>query len=173
MFWPDMLVSNKKGDVSRVSYMTGYPMKRLRTPSVINTRPPTLTHPLLVNISHSLFSFSFGSGLCSQSSFSTSSGKSKSPADGNILYFSETVCVLTFSSSLPALEGVLESSNGSCPNARLSLACPSELQLVLRELKSGVSGDCKGPGDSSSRNLCVLDLVGGRSNSADSAGVLL
>ena len=78
----------------------------------MNARPPTLTTPLLVKMSHSLFSFSFGSGLCSQSSFSTSSGNKRRPADGSMLYFSETVCVFTLSSSLPALEGALESSNG-------------------------------------------------------------
>ena len=116
---------------------------------------------------HSLGSFSFGSGLCSQSSFSTSSGNNRRPADGNILYFSETVCVLTFSSSLPALETVLESANGSMPYILLSLPLPSELKLVLRDRLS--TGD---PGtDSSSRNLCVLDRVGGISRvSAESIG---
>lgn len=49
-----------------------------------------------------------------------------------MLYFSDTVCVLTLSSKLPDLEGALESSNGE-PNGpcRLSLLPASELQLVL------------------------------------------
>lgn len=84
-----------------------------------------------------------------------------------MLYFSDTVCVLTLSSSLPALEGALESANGSAPYILLSLFFPSELKLVLLD---GVStGD---PGtDSSSRNLCVLDRDGGMSSvSAESTG---
>ena len=48
-----------------------------------------------------------------------------------ILYFSDTVCVLTLSSSLPALEGALESSNGEAKGPLLSLLPVSELQLVL------------------------------------------
>lgn len=48
-----------------------------------------------------------------------------------MLYFSATVWVL-ISSSLPALEGVLESSNGEANGpCRLSLLPASELQLVL------------------------------------------
>lgn len=132
-------------------------MKRTKSPQHTRTKPPTLAKPLLVKMLHSLCSFSFGSGLCSQSSFSTSSGNSSRPADGSMLYFSETVCVFTPSSSLPALEGVLESANGSIPYILLSRPLPSELKLVLREKAS--IGD---PGtDSSSRNLCVLDRVGG------------
>lgn len=54
-----------------------------------------------------------------------------------MLYFSETVWVFTFSSSLPALEGALESSkgeaNGEMNGPRLSLLPASEPQLVLRE----------------------------------------
>jgi hypothetical protein len=52
-----------------------------------------------------------------------------------ILYFSDTVCVLIFSSSLPALEGALESSNGEANGPyRLSLLLPaSELKLVRRD----------------------------------------
>lgn len=54
-----------------------------------------------------------------------------------MLYFSETVWVLTLSSSLPALEGALESSNGEANGEmngpRLSLLPASELQLVLRD----------------------------------------
>lgn len=84
-----------------------------------------------------------------------------------MLYFSDTVCVLTFSSSLPALDGVLESAKGSIPYILLSRPLPSELKLVLRDRSS--TGD---PGtDSSSRNLWVLDRVGGMSKvSAESMG---
>ena len=133
-------------------------MKRTRIPKVTRPRPPILAAPRLVKILHSLSSFSFGSGLCNQSSFSISSGNNRSPADGNILYFSDSVCVLTCSSSLPDRDGArdvaLESAKGSLPKA-----LPSELKLVLRDRPS--TGD---PGtDSSSRNLCVLERVGGMS----------
>jgi hypothetical protein len=48
-----------------------------------------------------------------------------------MLYFSETVCVLTLSSSLPAREGARESSKGEANGpCRLSLLPASELQLV-------------------------------------------
>lgn len=142
-------------------------MKRTNKPQHTRARPPTFIKPLFVKTLHSLGSFSFGSGLCSQSSFSTSSGKRSNPSDGRMLYFSETVCVLTPSSSLPALDGVLESANGSIPYILLSRPLPSELKLVLRDKLS--TGD---PGtDSSSRNLCVLDRVGGISSvSAESMG---
>ena len=94
-------------------------MKRINSPRVTRARPPMLAAPRLVKILHSLVSFSFGSGLCNQSSFSMSSGNKRSPAEGNMLYFSDTVCVVTCSSSLPALDGardvVLESANGSLP----------------------------------------------------------
>lgn len=91
-------------------------MKSTKSPNVTSANPPTLAKPRLVNMLHSRTSLSFGSGLCSQSSFSTSSGNSRSPAEGRILYFSETVWVFTASSSLlPAREGVLESANGSVP----------------------------------------------------------
>lgn len=84
-----------------------------------------------------------------------------------MLYFSDTVCVLTFSSSLPALEGALESSKGFTPYILLSR--PSELQLVLLDEPS--TGE---PGtESSSRKRCVLDLDGGSREVADSAGPLL
>lgn len=126
-------------------------------------RPPTLANPRFVKTLHSLDSFSFGSGLCNQSSFSTSSGNRRRPADGRMLYFSDTVWVLTFSSSLPALDGVLESAKGSNPYILLSRPFPSELKLVLLEKPS--TGD---PGtDSSSRNRCVLDRVGGMSKVSD------
>lgn len=71
------------------------------------------------------------------------------------------------SSSLPALDGALESSKG-LPPYRLSRPPLSELQLVRREGKAEGSGDLAG--ESSSRNRCVLERDGGRSNSADSAG---
>lgn len=138
-------------------------MKRIKSPRVTKARPPTLTNPLFVNILHSLVSFSLGSGLCNQSSFSTSSGNSKSPAEGSMLYFSDTVCVFTLSSSLPALEGARESANGSTPYILLSRLFPSELKLVLRD---GVSTGEPGA-DSSSRNLCVLDRDGGMSSVSD------
>ena len=141
----------------------GYPMNKIKRPITTKARPPTLANPLFVKILHSLDSFSFGSGLCNQSSFSTSSGNKSSPADGRILYFSDTVWVLTFSSSLPALDGVLESAKGSIPYILLSRPFPSELKLVLLEKAS--TGE---PGaDSSSRNRCVLDRVGGMSRVSD------
>lgn len=80
-----------------------------------------------------------------------------------MLYFSETVCVLTLSSSLPALDGALESAKGSDPYILLSLPLASELKLVLLDIVS--TGD---PGtDSSSLNLCVLDRDGGISRVSD------
>ena len=142
-------------------------MNKTRSPAVKIAKLPTLIAPLFVKMLHSLGSFSFGSGLCNQSSFSTSSGNNKRPADGNILYFSETVCVLTCSSSLPARDGALESAKGSPPYILLSRPLPSELKLVL--LDSVSTGD---PGtDSSSLNLCILDRVGGINRvSAESIG---
>ena len=95
-----------------------------------------------------------------------------------MLYFSETVCVLTFSSSLPALDGALESAKGFESYTLLSLLPPSELQLVLLDekplgvLKPFASGEPLAEG-SSSRNRWVLDLDGGSSNSADSVGPTL
>lgn len=51
-----------------------------------------------------------------------------------MLYFSDTVCVLMLSSSLPAREGALESSNGDAKGPLLlSLLPASELQLVRLE----------------------------------------
>ena len=84
-----------------------------------------------------------------------------------MLYFSETVCVLTLSSSLPALEGALVSAKGSRPYNLESRVLPSEPKLVRLDCVSvGVPGV-----DSSSRNRCVLDLDGGISNvSAESTG---
>ena len=147
-------------------------MNNISTPSVIKANPPTFTRPLLEKMSQSRLSFSFGSGLCSQSSFSTSSGKSSKPADGKMLYFSETVCVFTPSSSLPAREGALESSNGDANGPyRLSrLPIESELQLVLLDESS--EGDRIGDGDSSSRYRRDRVLLGCNNSSADSAGWL-
>lgn len=153
--------------VSGSSYNIGYPINRMSRPMVTNANPPTFTKPLLVQMLHSLVSFSFGSGLCSQSSFSISSGKSNSPAEGNMLYFSDTVCVFMLSSSLPALEGVLESANGSRLYIFESLGFPSEPKLVrLDGVSVGVLGT-----DSSSLNRCVLEREGGRRRvSAESTG---
>jgi hypothetical protein len=140
-------------------------MNSTSIPALSNTRAPTFTRPLLVKISQSLFSFSFGSGLCSQSSFSTSSGNSNSPAEGRMLYFSETVWVLR-SSSLPALEGARESSKGEAngPNLESRLPADSELQLVRRDDRA--EGDRNG--DSSLKGL-FFDFLGGSRSSADSA----
>ena len=81
-----------------------------------------------------------------------------------MLYFSDTVCVLRLSSSLPALDGALESSYGPGLYILLSLLPASELQLVLRESANG-SGE---PASGSSLNRCVLPLLDGGSNrSAD------
>lgn len=76
-----------------------------------------------------------------------------------MLNFSDTVCVLR-SSSLPALEGALESSKG---DAKGPLDV-SELQLVRRE--DMPEGERMGD---SSRYGRVLSFRGGRSISADSA----
>lgn len=85
-----------------------------------------------------------------------------------MLYFSETVCVLTCSSSLPVRDGALESSNGEANGpGRSSLPPWSDVQLVLLEDIVDGAGDLDG--ESSSRNRCALDLDGGRSSSADSA----
>lgn len=87
------------------------------------------------------------------------------------MYFSLTVCVLTPSSSLPALDGALESSNGDAkgPPYLLSLLpALSDDHDVLRELKPLCDGDLSG--SSSSLNLRVLLLLGGRRSSADSCG---
>ena len=140
-------------------------MNNTSMPIVSSARPPTLTAPRFVKMSQSRFSFSLGSGLCSQSSFSTSSGKSNSPAEGRMLYFSDTVCVFR-SSSLPAREGALESSNGDAngPNRESRLPTDSELQLVRRD--DIAEGDRSGD---SSLNARVRDFFGGSSSSADSA----
>ena len=74
-----------------------------------------------------------------------------------MLYFSETVCVLTLSSSLPAREGDLESANGSALISLASVPLPSEAKLVLRV---GVSTGELGA-DSSSRKRRDLELEGG------------
>src|SRR5205823_11801418 len=62
---------------------------------------------------------------------------------GRMLNFSETVCVLTLS-SLPALEGALESSKGDMKGFRLSLLVPSELKLVLLDEIPEFGLDCDG-----------------------------
>ena len=89
-----------------------------------------------------------------------------------MLYFSLTVCVFT-SSSLPALEGALESSNGVTkgPSYILLFLLPalSDDQDVLLLLKPLCEGDRIGL--SSSRNLLVLLFRGGSKSSDDSAGV--
>lgn len=86
-----------------------------------------------------------------------------------MLYFSDTVCVLTLSSSLPARDGALESSKGDANGPwRLSLLPASDSQLVrlediadcVRELGSdGMSWYGRGP----------RFLEGGSSISEDSA----
>ena len=89
-----------------------------------------------------------------------------------MLYFSDTVCVLIFSSSVPVREGDLESSKGEAngPSARLSrLVADSSLQLVLRDGSSEVSGER--PGESSSRNLRMRERLGGNNKSEGSPGV--
>lgn len=143
-------------------------MNNISKPIASNTRPPTFTAPLFVKTSQSRCSFSFGSGLCNQSSFSTSSGNSNSPPFGTMLYFSDTVCVFK-SSSLPIREGALESSNGDAKGPYLEsrlvrLAADSELQLVRLEDKA----DAERRGDSS-RKARTRVFFGGNSSSADSA----
>jgi hypothetical protein len=81
--------------------------------------------------------------------------------------------VLTCSSSLPARDGALESSNGDIKGLiRSALAPVSEAQLLLREDMLDAAGDREG--DSSSRNRWARDFAGGRRSSDDSAtpGVL-
>lgn len=148
-------------------------MNNTISPMVIRPKPPMLTKPRLLNKSaqSSFPSLSFGSGLCSQSSFSTSSGNNSRPADGRMLYFSLTVCVLTPSSSLPALEGARESSKGETkgPAYLLSLLpALSDDHDVLLLLYPLAKGD--GAGLSSSLNLRDLLFRGGSNSSADSAG---
>lgn len=106
-------------------------MNKNKMPIAINTNPPTLVNPLFVKTLQSFGSFSLGSGLCNQSSCSTSSGNNNKPGDGVILYFSASVCVFRCSSSIgPSLELGLESSNGEKNGCRLPI---SELKLVLRD----------------------------------------
>lgn len=140
-------------------------MNNASSPNERITRDPTFTAPLLVQISQSRFSFSLGSGLCSQSSFSTSSGNSKRPAEGRMLYFSDTVCVFR-SSSLPFREGALESSKGDAKGPYLESRLASELQLVRRDALDIADGDRMGD---SSLNGFARDFFGGSSSSADSA----
>ena len=137
-------------------------MNSANSPSVISARPPTLANPRLVKTSQSLDSSP--SGLCRSSSFSMSSGYNSSPAlaSGSILYFSETVWVLT-SSSLPSLEPGLESANGLSKPLE---SFDSQLDLLEEKPeKPGEAGDA-GAGDSS-RNCFVLPLAGGTNLSGD------
>ena len=88
-----------------------------------------------------------------------------------MLYFSLTVCVLTPSSSLPALEGALESSNGDTNGPillSLLLSDPDDhdVRLLLRPLANGD----RAIGESSSRNL-LGPFRGGSNISVESAGV--
>ena len=140
-------------------------MNRQSMPIESSARAPTFTAPRLVKTSQSRFSFSFGSGLCSQSSFSTSSGKSSKPADGRMLNFSDTVWVFR-SSSLPVRDGALESSNGDMNGlsleSRLAIDSESQLDRCDDMAEEGRMGD-------SSRNGFSFDFFGGSSSSADSA----
>ena len=80
-----------------------------------------------------------------------------------MLHFPETVCVLR-SSSLPARDGALESSNGE---AKGPLAEKSDSQLVRREdMIEGERGERSGD---SSLNGFILLFWGGSSMSPDSA----
>lgn len=88
-----------------------------------------------------------------------------------MLYFSETVCVLTLSSSLPALEGARESSNGLDPYTLLSLLAASELQLDLLEENPGWGDAAPAAVGSSSRNRRGgPPRDGGNKSSADGCG---
>ena len=142
------------------TYRIGYPMNKKSRPIIMIPRPPRLTIPLFVKMSQSRLSFSPGSGLCRASSASTSSGNSSNPADGWMLNFSETVCVFR-SSSLPARDGALESSNGE---AKGPLDDMSDSQLVRREDRA--EGERSGD---SSLNGFILVFRGGSSRSPDSA----
>lgn len=88
-----------------------------------------------------------------------------------MLYFSLTVCVLTPSSSLPALEGARESSNGDTKGPILlsRLRSDSDDHDVRLLLKPLANGD-RGKGLSSSRNL-LGPFRGGSNSSVESAGV--
>lgn len=85
-----------------------------------------------------------------------------------MLYFSDTVWVLTLSSPLPARDGARESSKGDMKGPCL-LSAESLLQLVLLD-EVADTGDCTGEGDSSP-NRRGLDLDGGNKSSADSPGL--
>lgn len=149
------------------TYNTGYPMNKKRSPIDNTARAPTLIIPRLLKISHSRFESSLGSGLCSQSSFSTSSGNNSNPADGSMLNFSDTVCVFR-SSSLPALDGALESSKGEAKGPIRESRLPADSESQLERRDDIAEGDRIG--DSSSRNLRELfDFFGGSSSSAESA----
>jgi len=104
-------------------------MNNTSSPTVSTKIAPMLAMPLLLKMLHFSRSGSFGSGLCNQSSFSTSSGNRSRPEPGMMLNFSETVCVFR-SSSLPARDGALESSKGETKGLILE---SSELQLPRRD----------------------------------------
>lgn len=95
-----------------------------------------------------------------------------------MLNLSATVWVLIPSpSSLPALDGALESSKGDANGPRLfRLPAESVLQLDLRDEFADAMGDCcmgDVNGDSSSRYGLALVLRGGNNNSADSPGMFV
>jgi hypothetical protein len=80
-------------------------------------------------------------------------------------------------SSLPALDGALESSNGDANGPRLfRLPAESVLQLDLRDEFADVIGDCNTgdvTGVSSSRYGFGFDLCGGNNNSAESPAMFV
>jgi len=107
-------------------------MKSTSTPKIINTNPPVFSRPLGEQMSQFRGSFPSRSGLCNQSSFSTSSGNNSKPADGCMLYFSDTVWVL-MPSSLPSRDGGRKSSKGEPDGSNRLSRLPSELQLDRRD----------------------------------------
>jgi hypothetical protein len=90
-----------------------------------------------------------------------------------MLYFSDTVWVLTRPSSLSARDGALKSSKGDLKGPCLLSRLPAEslLELVLLDEVTD-TGDCKGEGEGgSSPNRRGLDLDGGNKSSADPPGL--
>lgn len=83
-----------------------------------------------------------------------------------MLYFSDTVWVLILSSSLPALDGALESSNGDAKGPPISDA---QLDLLDDIDDVGREGPGLCDGESVYGRGARDDLEGGRSISADSA----